>query len=85
MTRTTSQLAPSPNFRTTPEGGDLSPTVLTCTGPAYTESSSLESGFEPGTLRPPDLKTRRPRSHKSLRYQNTFGAIFCKNCYIETP
>ncbi|GBL96494.1 hypothetical protein AVEN_229939-1 [Araneus ventricosus] len=36
MRRTTHELAPpSPNFRSTPTGGHLAPTDLTCTRPAY--------------------------------------------------
>ncbi|GBO22961.1 hypothetical protein AVEN_15477-1 [Araneus ventricosus] len=50
MTRKTLDLAPpSPNFRTTPEGGRLTPYE-----PATSlmhDGSSVESGFEPGILR----------------------------------
>ncbi|GBM80724.1 hypothetical protein AVEN_115841-1 [Araneus ventricosus] len=50
MTRTTPELAPtSPSFHTTPAGGQWDTTHdLACNGPHYT----VESGFEPGTLRP---------------------------------
>ncbi|GBO29352.1 hypothetical protein AVEN_149995-1, partial [Araneus ventricosus] len=42
---------PSPNFRTTSEGGYLATTYdLTATGPIH-GGSSVESGFEPGSLR----------------------------------
>ncbi|GBM47301.1 hypothetical protein AVEN_172244-1 [Araneus ventricosus] len=47
MTRTTPELAPpSPTFRTTPAGGQER-----ATGPIH-DGSSVESGFESGTLRP---------------------------------
>ncbi|GBO36160.1 hypothetical protein AVEN_254577-1, partial [Araneus ventricosus] len=52
MTRTTPELAPSfSNFRTTPAGGCLSLTydLTDSTGPIH-DTSSVESGYEPGTL-----------------------------------
>ncbi|GBN57661.1 hypothetical protein AVEN_23965-1 [Araneus ventricosus] len=79
MTRTTPELAPpSPNFRATPTGGRLATTYdLVCNRPYATGNrpyppcmpvgihggSSVESGFEPATLRSRgrDLTTRPPR------------------------
>ncbi|GBN30194.1 hypothetical protein AVEN_124322-1 [Araneus ventricosus] len=65
MTRTTPGLAPpSPNFRATPTGGRLAtaPCMGRATGPIH-GGSSVESGFEPATLRSRgrDLTTRPPR------------------------
>ncbi|GBO08942.1 hypothetical protein AVEN_35401-1 [Araneus ventricosus] len=65
MTRTTPGLAaPSPSFRTSPMGGCLDTTCdLARNRP---NASSVESGFEPGILRPQsqDLTTRPPRPLK---------------------
>ncbi|GBL98144.1 hypothetical protein AVEN_268239-1 [Araneus ventricosus] len=57
MTKTTPELAsPSPNFRTTPTGGHLALTDLTCTRPVvhrWNQVSSLQpSGPEIETLPP---------------------------------
>ncbi|GBL79844.1 hypothetical protein AVEN_178705-1, partial [Araneus ventricosus] len=53
MTRITPELAPpSPNFHVTPTGGQLATTYdLACNRP-HTRRILMESGFEPGTLRP---------------------------------
>ncbi|GBM83523.1 hypothetical protein AVEN_238284-1 [Araneus ventricosus] len=49
MTMMTPELAhPSPNFHATPAGGHLA--TMHSTGPIH-DRSSMESGFEPGTLR----------------------------------
>ncbi|GBM22441.1 hypothetical protein AVEN_221506-1 [Araneus ventricosus] len=70
MTRTIPELAPLLETKTTHQReGVWSPTYdLTCNRPVY-DGSSVESGLEPGTLRPQsrDLATRAPRSHILLR------------------
>ncbi|GBO05487.1 hypothetical protein AVEN_57977-1 [Araneus ventricosus] len=70
MTRTTPELeAPSPSFHAAPTGGCLATTYdLACNRPIHC-GSSVESGFEPGTLRPQsrDLTTRPPRPETMLR------------------
>ncbi|GBN30450.1 hypothetical protein AVEN_255441-1 [Araneus ventricosus] len=78
MTRTTPELAhPSPNFHSTLTGGRLATTYdLTRNIPIY-GGSSVESGFEPGTVRPQsrDLTTRPPRPpvlHGNNREGETF-------------
>ncbi|GBM50046.1 hypothetical protein AVEN_172927-1 [Araneus ventricosus] len=67
MTKTTAELAPpSPNFHATPTGGRLATTYdLECSRPIH-GGSSVESGFEPGTLRPQsrDLTSRPPQPHE---------------------
>ncbi|GBN39986.1 hypothetical protein AVEN_73269-1, partial [Araneus ventricosus] len=76
MTRTTPEmLPPSPNFHATPAGGRLTTTYdLTCNRPTH-GGSSVESGFEPGTLRPQswDLTTRPPRP-RQLRVASLYGS-----------
>ncbi|GBM07264.1 hypothetical protein AVEN_187831-1 [Araneus ventricosus] len=79
MTRTTPELAtPSLNFHATPAGGRLATTYeIMCNRPQH-GGSSVESGFEPGTLRPQsrDLTTRPPRppSKKGKRPSTNRGA-----------
>ncbi|GBN29803.1 hypothetical protein AVEN_33460-1, partial [Araneus ventricosus] len=59
MTRTTPELAPPSNFCTTPEGGNLATTDLTCTRPAYTAVLQWNrvSNLEPST---PEVETLPP-------------------------
>ncbi|GBO19229.1 hypothetical protein AVEN_169189-1 [Araneus ventricosus] len=72
MTRTTPELAPPPNFRTTPTGGRLELSHdLTCNRHHIQGGSSVKSGCEPGAPRPQscDLTTaedkRRPIQGKA--------------------
>ncbi|GBM01970.1 hypothetical protein AVEN_269572-1 [Araneus ventricosus] len=56
---------PSPNFRTTPTGEHLAPDGFNVHWIPLHGGSSMESGFESGTLRPQirSLTTRPPRPH----------------------
>ncbi|GBN07641.1 hypothetical protein AVEN_228397-1 [Araneus ventricosus] len=70
MTRTTPELAtPSPNCHATLTGGRLATTYdLACNSPIH-GGSSVESGFESGTLwlQSRDLTTRPPRPPRNNR------------------
>ncbi|GBO30006.1 hypothetical protein AVEN_161647-1 [Araneus ventricosus] len=71
MTRTTPELAPPlSKLRTTPTGGRLA-TTYDLTARIH-GGSSVESGFEPGTLRPlsRDFTTRPPRHPSNGRAFN---------------
>ncbi|GBM18449.1 hypothetical protein AVEN_66811-1 [Araneus ventricosus] len=69
MTRTTPELAAhSPSFRTTPAGGHLAPTDLTCARPAYAAVLwwNLVSNLE---LSGPEVETL-PQGHRGPPMEN---------------